>query len=77
MAKHTPAPPPKKTTEATPEQVGRMDADDSLARFARGIAAGARLELKMKTLEEKDRRFLTAKAERAEYLERRLLGIPA
>ena len=54
-----------------------MDADDSLARFARGIAAGARLELKMKTLEEKDRRFLTAKAERAEYLERRLLGIPA
>jgi len=65
-----------KATEATPEQVGRMDADSALARFARGIAAGARLELKAKTLEDKDRRFLTAKAERAEYLERRLLGIP-
>jgi hypothetical protein len=77
MAKHTPAARKCATTEPTPEWVGRMDADHSLARFARGIAASARLQLKMKTLEEKDRRFLTAKVERAEYLEHRLLGLPA
>jgi hypothetical protein len=68
--------PPKKTTEATPEKVGRMDADAALARLSDGIAAGARLELQQATLTENDRRFLTAKAERAEALARRLLGLP-
>ena len=67
---------PKMTTEATPEKVGRMDADAALARFADGIAAGARLELQQGTLADNDRRFLTAKAERAEALARRLLGLP-
>ena len=53
-----------------------MDADAALARFADGIAAGARLELQQGTLADNDRRFLTAKAERAEALARRLLGLP-